>query len=395
MMQKGRVRLILTCLVLAVVFLAAPVAAQVTQTGAIRGYVIDEDGQPLPGVTVTVTGPALIGKVTMITTDKGAFRALLLPPGSGYVVVCELEGIATARRENLIVNVGTSVEVTIQMVPAVIKEEILVTAASPMVDTSSSKIVQTITSEKMMNIPMNRTVTGATQLAPGVVGDRVYGSAENDTGFMVDGVLANAPNSGYAEANISWETIEEVEFITGGTPPEAYHGQGGFKNVVTKSGGNKMSGSVIAYYTNENFSKSLLPKEKLDILGLSVPRFPIRDYEVSGTLGGAFWKDKLWFFANFRHSNLLEHGIFRPTTILGKEFGPYDYEQSHTYSYLKLTSQLAPNLRLSGMLTLWWRPNKYAMHRNWQTTAEANRDNNGSQRTGTARPTPSAATEAT
>ena len=125
-------------------------------------------------------------------------------------------------------------------------------------------------------------------------------------------------------------------------------------------------------------------KENLDILGLSEPRFPIRDYEVSGTLGGAFWKDKLWFFANFRHSNLLEHGNFRPTTILGKEYGPYDYEQSHTYSYLKLTSQLAPNLRLSGMLTLWWRPNQYAMHRDWQTTAEANRDNDGSQRTGTA-----------
>ena len=383
MRQKVKEKLVFISLLLAVVFLATSAAAQVSQTGAIRGYVTDEEGQPLPGVSVTISGPALIGKMTSITTVKGAFRAISLPPGRDYVAVCDLDGFATVRRENLIVNVGMSIEINIEMVPEAIKEQITVTAPSPVVDITSSKIVQNISSDMMMSIPMARDVIGAIQLAPGVQERRVYGSSRNDTGFMVDGVHTNAPNNAYAAANISWETIEEVEFITGGTPPEAYHGQGGFMNIVTKSGGNDLSGSVIGYFTSEDFSKSLLRKEQLDVLGVGEPRFPILDYEMSGTLGGAIWRDKLWFFANVRHSSLQERGLFRPTTILGKEYGAYDYEQKHTYGYLKLTSQLAPNLRLSGMLNLWKRPNKY-MHRNWFTTLEATRENIGSQRTGTA-----------
>ncbi len=366
-----------------VLLLSSMVSAQMSQTGSIRGVVTDPEGFPLPGVRITIIGPALIGKINLLTTEKGVFRAPSLPPGSDYVVICELNGFKSVRREGLIVHVGITIELQIVLTPSEIFEEVNVVAPSPMVDIAASKTVQTITSEVMQSLPISRDVIGAIQIAPGVVERRVHGGARNDTAYMIDGVHANAPNQGYAEARISWETIEEIEFITAGAPPEAYHSVGGFMNVVTKSGGNKFSGSIIGYYTSEHLSKALLPDENLMILGISKPSFAIHDIEVAGNLGGPILKDKLWFFANYRYLDHKEHNVFRPTTILGKYYGPYEFGETEHYSYTKLSAQLAKNVRISGMLTLWWRPKPYNAQA-WNTPAEACQANNAHQRTGTA-----------
>lgn len=59
------------------------------ETGSIKGVITDEEGNPLPGVTITVTGPALMGQATDMTREGGAFRIILLPPGK-YTLVAEL-----------------------------------------------------------------------------------------------------------------------------------------------------------------------------------------------------------------------------------------------------------------------------------------------------------------
>ncbi len=51
------------------------------QTGSIKGTVVDPEGNALPGVSITVEGPALIGTVTYVSTEDGVFRAPALPPG--------------------------------------------------------------------------------------------------------------------------------------------------------------------------------------------------------------------------------------------------------------------------------------------------------------------------
>jgi len=54
--------------------------AQGKLTGSINGKVVDTEGNPLPGVTVTVEGPALQGKMSFVTTETGSFRFPALPP---------------------------------------------------------------------------------------------------------------------------------------------------------------------------------------------------------------------------------------------------------------------------------------------------------------------------
>src|SRR5262245_22789056 len=71
---------------LAAVLAAAPVLAQ-EQTGDVVGTVRDAQGQPLPGVTVTISG---IGAPSVeVTNAQGAFRVLNLSPG-GYALTAEL-----------------------------------------------------------------------------------------------------------------------------------------------------------------------------------------------------------------------------------------------------------------------------------------------------------------
>ena len=75
----------------------APASAQIV-TGALRGAVTDASGAVLPGVTVELAGPALIGgPKTDVTDQRGQYRFPNLAPGI-YVVTASLSGFQTARR---------------------------------------------------------------------------------------------------------------------------------------------------------------------------------------------------------------------------------------------------------------------------------------------------------
>ena len=80
-------------LALAILAHALPSPAQ-TGDGSIRGYVKDEQGAVLPGVTVTAHSPALLSPVTAVSDAGGYYRLLNLPPGT-YAVTAELAGFST------------------------------------------------------------------------------------------------------------------------------------------------------------------------------------------------------------------------------------------------------------------------------------------------------------
>src|SRR4029450_3388019 len=88
--QRPR-RLFLTAIsFVSVVLIAAPVVGQTG--GGIIGTVADQTSGVLPGVRVTVSGPALMGTRTDVTASDGSYRLPNLPPGNDYVVVFELPG---------------------------------------------------------------------------------------------------------------------------------------------------------------------------------------------------------------------------------------------------------------------------------------------------------------
>src|SRR5690348_5051712 len=81
-------------------------AAQSVVDGGISGRVTDESGGVMPGVSVTVTSPALqVAEMSGITDGNGDFRVAPLPIGT-YTVVYTLQGFQTIRHEDIRITAG-------------------------------------------------------------------------------------------------------------------------------------------------------------------------------------------------------------------------------------------------------------------------------------------------
>ncbi|MDH5744716.1 MAG: carboxypeptidase-like regulatory domain-containing protein, partial [Candidatus Aminicenantes bacterium] len=108
-------------------------------TGSITGTITDEEANPLPGVSVTINSPALMGTLSYVTSETGSFRFPALPVGR-YVVKAEMAGFKTYTRGEVAVRVGMVVTIDIVMEVTALEEQITVTATSPVVDVEQSKI---------------------------------------------------------------------------------------------------------------------------------------------------------------------------------------------------------------------------------------------------------------
>lgn len=326
--------------------------AQVGQTGSIRGQILDAQKAPLPGVTITVTSPVLMGKQSVVTNVDGTYKfPPILPPGV-YSVVAELQGFNSVRRDNVVVRVATSVSVNLEMVQATLNEEVTVVAASPVVDVVSTSINQNATRDLIETLPFsNRNVwTFAMTTASGVLGRSIHGEGAATSLFQIDGVQSNEADNNVTNTIVDMDTVEEVEFVTGGLDSMVYGGRSGFMNVVTKSGGNQLHGMAQFYYTGKSLQQVLPSPEQLAALGIAPPTFAIYDDDMSATLGGPIFKDKLWFFASFKYTTLKNAVAFNPTTIQGVYYGPYDQITTRPNYFGKLTWQVTQNLKLSSAL---------------------------------------------
>src|SRR6516165_4502819 len=111
-------------------FLVVPHPARAQAGGTIIGTVTDQTQAVLPGVTVTVSGPALMGNRTEVTDGEGKYRIPVLPPGSGYIVTFELQGFATVKREGIRLDTGFTATINSTLNPAGINETVTVSGAS-------------------------------------------------------------------------------------------------------------------------------------------------------------------------------------------------------------------------------------------------------------------------
>lgn len=364
---------------LAVLALLSPLSAQIGQTGSIRGMIVDDQKAPLPGVTITVTSPALMGKQSAVSGADGSYKfPPILPPGT-YSIVAELQGFNVAKRDGIVLRVGAIVDVSFELVQASIRQEVTVVAPSPVVDVVSTSINQNATTVLITALPYsNRDVwTFAGRIAAGARGNRpeIHGEGPAAFTFTIDGIQATASDQNYSENRVDMETVEEVEFQTGGVDSSAYGARSGYMNVVTKSGGNAFHGMLQAYYTDKSLQQVLPSSEQLAALGISQPAFDIYNYDYSFTLGGPIIKDKIWFFASYKLLSIKSQVAYNPVTIMGQYYGPYDRVEKDDYLFGKLTYQITKNLKLFSSLTYNydWIPHYYTGP---YLTASASANNN-------------------
>jgi len=323
------------------------------QTGSITGKVIDEEGQPLPGASVTLSGPSLLGTQTYITTEEGNFRFPAVPPGRNYALAAELSGFQPVSQQEIIVSVGKTFTIIIELKQSALEEEITVVGAAPTVDIKSSKQSVTYTSEMMNDVPLERDYYSIILSAPGIISDtseptqRVFvshGSTARDNQVALEGVSITDTAVRSNKIGFSFDIFEEVEFELGAHPAEVGMTPGGYVNIVTKSGGNTFSGSLNAQYFGEGLVKNLIPGSEAEAVGLERPTGFKSYNDFSASLGGPVLKDKLWFFLNGRFLNWKKEEI---TIVDGVFEAPHD----EINAFSKFTFQAFPSLKLTGMLS--------------------------------------------
>ncbi len=288
------------------VFFSLMIFPQV-RTGNIYGKVVDEKGNPLPGVTVTLTSE-LTAPMTTITTEKGIFRFLSLSPGK-YHVKAELTGFATILRKNLVVEVGKNLTITLKMVPETLKEEIIVEAAPPVIDTKKTTVATNLSREELQSLPTARDPWVILELAPGVAMDRqnvggsesgqqsnfvARGVGRSGTNWNVDGVnITDQISTGASPQYYDFDSFEEIQIQTASNDITAFSG-GVQINFVTKRGSNLFRGGGRTYYTSEKFQSDNTPPgmEEEDLTANKVKA--IGDYGFN--IGGPIIKDKVWFW---------------------------------------------------------------------------------------------------
>ncbi|NTV80990.1 MAG: carboxypeptidase regulatory-like domain-containing protein, partial [Candidatus Aminicenantes bacterium] len=113
--------------------------AQSVMEGKITGTVTDDKGELLPGVSVEITGPSIMGKRATVTSGRGTFIFLNVPPGK-IVMTVSLAGFKTWIQDNLILGAGSSLEVNPSLTAGAIEEQVTVIASSPIVDVKTSTV---------------------------------------------------------------------------------------------------------------------------------------------------------------------------------------------------------------------------------------------------------------
>ena len=141
-------------------------------TGAINGRVTDNTGAILPGVTVTLASPSMMGTRTAITTAEGQYRFPAIPPGV-YQLTYELSGFGTVRRDEIRVTLGFTATVNVELGVATLQESVTVTGESPVVDTQSTSISTNFDAKQLANLPSARDLWAILAESPGVQMNRI------------------------------------------------------------------------------------------------------------------------------------------------------------------------------------------------------------------------------
>lgn len=295
-----------------------PLDAQGVTTAAVTGRIMDETGQPLAGVRVTVTNTATGWTGGSTTSEQGRYQVSALRPGGPYRIEVQLIGYRRAAAGGVTLTLGETRALDFTLEQAAVELE-AVEVAGLRAGTDVSGGVSTVVSEKQIrNLPtLNREIVDLARFTP-----QAFVSNEDDdgaaisiagqnaefNGFFVDGVVNNdvfglsaqGTNGGQTGAPpISFDALEQMQIAISPYDVTQSGFTGGSINTITRSGTNRFEGSL--YYqvrTDGLAGKTPGPEDLFDAANPRerLPDFSARRYGFR--LGGPIVQDKMFFFVN-------------------------------------------------------------------------------------------------
>jgi hypothetical protein len=351
---SARIILLLPLCLLFITYLAFS-----ADTGSLRIHVLDLEGSPIPGVEVTISSPDMMGTKSLISDEKGQALFVRLFPAV-YEVKTKLEGFQTVISQNIGVrlNEETNVHVIMKMIP--LEESMTITAKYPPVDTRNVTVSEHITHDVVESLPISRDFVGYIQLAAGV--DMVPNSGGRDTPndpagkgglnyyarngvpgnrdniYLLDGVNITGLASQASIMRFNNEVIQEQLVMTSGIPAEYGGGKSVVTDIITKSGGNRFSGSANIYAQRKNFS---WPYKGIAAKQTSLQGYKDNKYDTAFTFGGPIIKDKLRFFLSGQYRN--DGDKFNLSQSASSTLEKVTYMEKRYNGFGKTTFNLSPN----------------------------------------------------
>jgi hypothetical protein len=335
--------------------IAAPAYGQgggASTTGTIQGRVTDNSDAVLPGVTVTISSPALIGgPQTQVTNEQGNYRFPAVAPGT-YDIQFEVAGFNSLKRTGIQVALGFTANVNVELALATVQETVTVSGQSPLIDTSSTRVQSNFKLEELNSLPNARDMWSLLAVTPGVAMTRIdvggnragtqtgylaygYGQADQQVRVLVEGINTTEGTGG-AGFYFDYGSFEEVFLGTAGNGSEMPH-PGVQSQFLGKSGGNQFSGGVYLDWYNNSLQGSNIPDEWTAPTAFNGN--PIRAgsnemqnyYDFNLNVGGKIKQDKLWWYFSYRDQ---ENQVSQPNFLFEQTFDTRLWNPSGKGTYL-------------------------------------------------------------
>ena len=292
---------VLVCLFAACLAVSTSAEAQFQiTTGVIQGSVLDSTGGVLPGVDVTVVNAQTNLSQSQVTDSSGRFAFLQLPPGR-YKATFRLAGFSTIEQDEIDLTVGQSLNLTLRLAVGNVSETVTV-SGTPVVESTRAAVASTLNEKTIETTPiLGRKFEDLLTLTPGVsivqgpdgdeitfAGQRgIFNNISLDGGDYNNGFFGEQAGGQRAPIDITMDAVKEFQVIASGAPAEFGRTAGGVVNVITKSGGNDVTGSMFYFQRLEGLTGDLSDGTKLE---------DFHREQFGGTIGGPIKRDKTFFF---------------------------------------------------------------------------------------------------
>lgn len=304
---------------------SAPSFAQVGTTGAtIIGTVKDATGGAVAKATVTLRDLGTNHAYTATTNESGQFVLASVPPGT-YDLTAEASGFAKFTQSGIILTIGQTATAEVGLKVASGEQNVTVTTETPVIEPTKTEISQVVEPQQIQALPISgRLFTDFALLTPGVATSRTslgtsftdfqttqisFGGMRSFSNMVaVDGADYVTQMTGVQRSTPPQESVQEFRVVNNSFGAEFGRAAGGIVNIVTKSGGNVLHGSVYEYFQNSAMdARSLLQPAPLP--------HELRQNQFGGTLGGPIRKDKTFFFLNYEGKRRAESPTYPPDLV--------------------------------------------------------------------------------
>ena len=292
----------------ALIAIAAGASAQ-TNTGEIGGVVVDSNGGVLPGTAVVATHSATGFIVERVTDAEGRFFLPALPTGE-WEVAAALPGFQRTTQTGIVLEIGRTLQLQFTLSLGAISEEVTVEFRAPLLQATTAEISDVIETREIEQIPLNgRQFLQLAQLSDAVVippgGTRggalqqagplpnVGGQRAGHNIYMLDGFKVTDELFNNLVINPSVDSIQEFKIQKSMYPPEFGGKASALINVATKSGANRVHGSLFEFVRDDRFDAHNFFDDRTG------PVPPLEQHQFGGSLGGPILRDRTFFFVSY------------------------------------------------------------------------------------------------